>query len=249
MRAALLLGGLCWWAASAALAQDRSPPRLQGVVLDSLDGVRIADALVLLEGYGQVFTSGDGRYAFRYELPPGEYVLAAVTRDCRIGAARLHLSDSDPKRVDLEVGLQRLEGAEAALTHRDATGTGMKVTTRLEIQRLGERTLPAVLRRLAPAMVAAEASRPGSSVQLRERGVSTVTGSRTPLILIDDVRVTDTRILETLDIDAVTRIEIAAGAAGGWAWGLEGASGVIHIRTAEGNLTRNPYCGAASRIR
>jgi hypothetical protein len=218
------------------------------VVLDSLSGVPIADALVLLEGYGHVFTSGEGRYAFRYELPPGEYVLAAVTReDCRISAVRLDLSDPDPVRLDLEIGLQQLEGAEAARIHRDATG--MKVATRLEIQRLGERSLPAVLRRLAPGMVTAEASRPGSSVQLRERGVSTVTGSRTPLVLIDDVRVTDTRILETLDIDAITRIEIAAGAAGGWAWGLEGASGVIHIRTDEGNLTRNPYCGAAYRIR
>jgi outer membrane cobalamin receptor len=69
------------------------------------------------------------------------------------------------------------------------------------------------------------------------------------LILIDDVRVTDTRILETLDVHEIIRIEIAAGASGGWSYGLEGASGVIHIRTRDVDLTRNPYCGAGSRIR
>lgn len=249
MRAALLLGGLCWWAASPALAQDRPPPRLQGVVLDSLSGDLVADALVLVEGHGQVYTTGDGRFAFRHDLPPGDYVVAAVTRDCRIAAARLHLADADPVRLDLTVGLQRLEGAEAADKSRHATGTGVKVTTRQEIQRLGEQNVPSILRRLAPSMVTSDASRPGAAIQLRERGISTVTGSRTPLILIDDVRITDTRILETLDVDEIIRIEIAPGSVGGWTYGLEGASGVIHIRTQEGDLARNPYCGAASRIR
>jgi hypothetical protein len=247
MRAAVLLGGLCWLAAAAA-GQDR-PPRLQGVVLDSLSGHPLSNALVLLEGRGHVFTTGDGRYAFDLDLPTGEYVLAAVTYDCRIGAVRMSLYDGDPVRLDLAVGVQRIEGAEAAETRRQAVGTGVRVASRDEIARLGERSVPAVLRRLAPSMVAAEASRPGGAVQLRERGTSTVTGPRTPLILLDDVRVTDTRILESLDVDAITRIEIAAGAAGGWAWGLEGANGVVHIRTHDRDLARDPYCGAASRIR
>jgi hypothetical protein len=249
MRAVLLLGGLCWWAASPASAQDRPPPQIQGVVLDSLSGDPVADALVLLEGQGQVLTGRDGRYAFRYDLPAGQYVVAAVTRDCRVGVARLFLSVPDPVRLDLSIGLQRLEGADETATTRQATGTGVKVTTRGEIERLGERSVPAILRRLAPAMVAADASRPGAAVQLRERGVSTVTRSREPLILIDDVRVTDTRLLESLDIGVITRIEIDAGAAGGWAYGLEGANGVIHIHTDEAGLARNPYCGAAFRVR
>jgi iron complex outermembrane receptor protein len=249
MRAALLLGGLCWWVASPGLAQDRPPPRVQGVVLDSLSGDLVTDALVLLEGHGQVFTTGDGRFAFRFDLPPGEYLVAAVTRDCRIGAARLYLADADPVRLDLAVGLQRLEGAVVADRSRQAIGTGVKVTTRHEIQRMREQSVQSILRRLAPSMVTADASRPGSAIQLRERGVTTVTGSRTPLVLIDDVRVTDTRILESLDVDEIIRIEIAAGASGGWSYGLEGASGVIHIRTRDEDLTRNPYCGAASRIR
>lgn len=248
MRAAMLFGGLSWWTASFALAQD-PPPRLQGVVLDSVDGAPLGGALVLLEGHSHVFTASDGRYAFDSGPPPGEYVLAAVTRDCRIAASRLSLLDASPLRLDLSVGLQRLEGAEAELTRRQAVGTGVKVATREEILRLGERDLPAVLRRLAPSMVASAASRPGAAIQLRERGISTVTGSRTPLILIDDVRVTDTRILESFDVDEIARIEIAPGAAGGWAFGSEGANGVIHIRTQDGDLARNPYCGAASRIR
>lgn len=248
MRSAILFAGLFWLSGSRAAAQDR-PPRVQGVVTDSMSGSAVGNALVLLEGHGQVFTASDGRYAFHTQPPLGEHLLAVVTRDCRIAASRLTLDEHGPVRLDLSIGLQRLEGADAGFTREGALSTDVRVTTREEIQRLGERSLPAILRRIAPSMIGADASRPGIAVQLRERGVSTLMGSRTPLILIDDVRVVDTRILETFDVDEISRIEIAAGATGGWAWGLEGASGVVSIRTREADLANNPYCGAASRIR
>jgi hypothetical protein len=248
MRAAILLVGLCSLAASPAVAQERLP-RISGVVVDSTSGAVVGNALVLLEGHGQVFTSSDGRYAFPSAPPPGEYLLAAVTRDCRIAAVRLTLDGLDPRRLDLSIGLQHLQEPDAAYAQETSFGTGVRVTTREEIERLGEGNLPAILRRIAPSMVAANASSPGAAVQLRERGVSTVTGSRAPLILLDDVRVVDTRLLDVVDVDQISRIEVAPGATGGWAWGLEGASGVVIIRTREGDLARNPYCGAASRIR
>jgi hypothetical protein len=200
----------------------------------------------MLEGRAEVRSDASGRYVLT-NVPVGEYLLAAITRDCRIAAVRLRLRAPDSVRLDLEVGLQRLEGGDAARTRARAEGTALKVTTRAEIQALGERSLPGILRRIAPSMVGAPASRPGASVQLLERGVSTVTGSRTPLLLIDGVRVTDTQVLESLDPWIVTRIEVGAGAVGGWEHGMLGASGVIHIHTERGRWAADSYCGLASR--
>jgi outer membrane cobalamin receptor len=76
--------------------------------------------------------------------------------------------------------------------------------------------------------------------------VSTLTGDRTPLMLVDGVRISDIGALESIDPGSVTRIEVAAGSVGGWAQGLEGASGVIHIHTHRGRSAADPYCGATT---
>ena len=241
----LLVGVCCWLVPAAAFPQDRPTGVIHGFVVDSITRSAIAGALLMLEGRDEVRSDGRGRFVLS-DVPIGEYLLAAITRDCRIAAVRLRLHRPDSVRLDLEVGLQRLEGGDAARTRERAEGTALKVTTRAEIQALGERSLPDILRRIAPSMVGAPASRPGASVRLSERGVSTVTGSRTPLLLIDGVRVTDTRVLESLDPGIVTRIEVGAGAVGGWEHGIQGASGVIHIHTQRGRWAADSYCGRAS---
>jgi hypothetical protein len=243
----MLVASLCFFHPALAAAQDRPAPLLLGVVVDSVSGAPISAAAVLVEGRrSTVLTDTEGRYAIE-GLEPGEYVIAAVTRDCRIGAVRLSVVEPMEVRLDLTVGLQRLEGAERGESRARAEGVSVRVTTREEIQRLGERSLLAILRRLAPLMVGAPSSRPGEGVRMTERGVSTVTGSREPLVLLDGVRVTDLRVLEPIDPGSVIRIDIAQGAAGGWAYGREGVNGIIQIRTLEGDPAEEPYCGALTR--
>jgi hypothetical protein len=246
VRPASLLAGLsCLFVSAPAAAQVAAAGHIHGTVLDSMTGVGLAQAVVFLEGRAEVWSDERGRYRLE-AVPPGEYLLAAVTRDCRIAAVRLTFGAVDSARVDLTVGVQRLAGAAAARTRDRAEGTGLKVVTREEIARMSGRTLPEILRRAAPSMVGATSSRPGASVRIQERGVSTLTGSRTPLLLLDGVRVADMRALEGIDPTTIARIEIGAGAVGGWQHGLDGASGVIHIHTHLARPAGDPYCGALS---
>lgn len=228
-----------------AVGQGIPGGRLQGTVVDSITRAGIPAAVVFLEGRGEVFSDARGRYRLE-GVPPGEYLLAAVTHDCRIAAVRLTVGDVDSAHVDLTVGLQRLAGADAARTRARAEGTGLKVVTREEILAMGTRTLPEILRHVAPSMVGAAASRPGTTVRVRERGVSTLTGDRTPLLLLDGVRVADVRAYDGIDPATIMRIEIGAGTVGGWEHGLDAASGVIHVHTHLARPAGDPYCGALS---
>lgn len=237
---------LCGLIPSATRSQEPPGSRIQGVVIDSITGAAISRALVMLDGGGESFTDPAGRYSLN-GVAVGEHLLAVVTSDCRIAAVRLTLDEVVAVRLDVEVGLERLPGVTEARTRARSEGTALRVATRDEIQRLGERSLPAVLRRIAPSMVGAPDTRPGGTVDVTQRGVSTITGSRTPLILLDGVRVSDVRILDAIDPGSVTRIEIAAGPAGGWAHGNEGVNGFIHIHTHSGDPVEEPYCGATAR--
>jgi hypothetical protein len=246
MRPAALLVGLCWLIPAPLISQDRTPPRIQGLVVDSVTGAAIPEAVVLLEGVGETWTDRNGRYALN-QAPDGEYLLAAVTRDCRIATVRVRLTDGEPVRLDLSVGVQRLDGAETARTRERAEGTGLKVTTREEIQRLKARTVPEILRRIAPSMVGGPTAKPGTTLRATERGRTTITRSRTPLLLLDGVRVSDMQALESIDPSTVIRIEVGGGAVAGWEHGLDGANGVIHIYTVQERPVANPWCGAAPR--
>ena len=91
MRPAALVVGLCWLIPATVFSQGRTTPRIQGLVVDSVTGRVIPNAVVMLEGAGEVWTDRAGWYALN-QVPDGEYLLAAVTRDCRIAAVRLRLA-------------------------------------------------------------------------------------------------------------------------------------------------------------
>lgn len=244
MRPAALLVGFCCLIPAPLLSQERAPPRIQGLVVDSVTGAVIPEAVVLLEGVGETWTDRNGRYVLS-QAPDGEYLLAAVTRDCRIATVRVRLTGSQPVRLDLSVGLHRLDGADAARTRNRAEGTALKVTTREELQKLKARTVPEMLRRIVPSMVGGPTAKPGTTLRATERGRSTITRSRTPLLLLDGVRVTDMQALESIDPATVIRVEVGGGAVAGWEHGLDGANGVIHIYTVQERPVANPWCGAA----
>jgi hypothetical protein len=244
MRPAALVVGFCWLIPAPLISQDRTPPRIQGLVVDSVTGSAIPQAVVLIEGHGQTWTDRSGWYALQ-QVPDGEYLVAAVTRDCRIATVRVRLTDNEPVRLDLNVGLYRMEGADAVRTRERAEGSGLKVTTRDEIQKMKARSVPEILRQIAPSMVGGPTAKPGSTLRATERGRTTLTRPRAPLLLLDGVRVADMQAFESIDPTTVIRVEIGGGAIAGWEHGLDGASGVIHVYTVNERPVENPWCGAA----
>lgn len=232
----------CYFFAAPAHARQDPGATVHGVVTDSITGLRIPAALVLLDDRAEVWSDGDG--GFRFEaVPHGEYLLAAVSPDCRVAAARLRIREAIPLEVELRVGLQRLESATETAAPERSEGGSTRVVTRQEIIAMDLHSLPEILRRMAPGMVSGPSGQVGQPVRLRERGVTTITGSRTPLILLNGVKLNDTAVLDGIDPLSVRRIEIAPGAVGGWAHGTQGASGVIRIYTYDGTPEAEPYCG------
>jgi hypothetical protein len=229
----------------ADLSAQEPAAAVHGFVVDSLTGRGIADALVLLDDRREAWTDADGRYQLE-AVEPGEYLLAAVTRDCRIAAARLHIVAAEPVWVALHVGRLGLGDDESRIAAR-AEGGGVKVVTREEILAMEARSIADVLRRAAPGMVGPPSGQAGQRTVLRERGVTTIVGSRTPLVTVDGVRV-EPSALDGIHPSSVARIEIAPGATGGWAHGTEGASGVIRVYTVR-DARDGPYCGLPVRRR
>jgi len=87
-----------------------------------------------------------------------------------------------------------------------------------------------------PATVLMTSGQPGSDAQIMLRGPTTITGSQTPLIIVDGV-ITDNTLADIGSLD-VESVEIVKGAAAASLYGSRAQNGVIQIRTKRGQSLR-----------
>jgi outer membrane receptor for ferrienterochelin and colicin len=82
-------------------------------------------------------------------------------------------------------------------------------------------------------MVGQGSAEPGANQRLVGRRSATVQGPAQPLVVVDGVPLPQRSLeaLSAINIEDVDRIEVSKGAAGGWAYGNQGANGVIRIFT------------------
>jgi TonB-linked SusC/RagA family outer membrane protein len=91
----------------------------------------------------------------------------------------------------------------------------------------------ALVGKVAGAQISSTDGTPGARVNILLRGVNSLRGGTSPMILIDgiEVRATD---LGSLDLNSVERLEVVEGAASSTIYGAQGANGVIQIFTKKG---------------
>ncbi|WDF77858.1 SusC/RagA family TonB-linked outer membrane protein [Mucilaginibacter sp. KACC 22773] len=88
---------------------------------------------------------------------------------------------------------------------------------------------------VAGAQISSVDGTPGAKTNIVLRGINTVQGSTSPMILVDGIESRSTDISQ-LDPATVDHIEIVQGAAASTIYGAQGANGVIQVFTKKGKL-------------
>ncbi len=91
----------------------------------------------------------------------------------------------------------------------------------------------ALVGKIAGAQINSVSGSPGAPVSIQLRGINTLSGGTSPLIMVDGVQVGVTNIGQ-LDLSNVERIEVVQGAAAATIYGAQGANGVIQVFTKKG---------------
>lgn len=208
--------------------------RVTGVVVSERGSLPIPGALVALDAGRRTMADSAGAFVLD-DVRPGPYRIAAVAPGCHVGLGEVTVSATGTLEVRLAVALppeaeERL--ASWSLGAR-STGESVRSITGEEIRRRHFRSIPDVLRALAPDMVGGESASAGGRQSLRGRGAPTVGASGDPLVVIDGVRMGQRSMdaLASMNANEVERVEVVRGGTGGWRYGIQGANGVIRITT------------------
>jgi len=86
---------------------------------------------------------------------------------------------------------------------------------------------------IAGAQIQSTNGTPGRPLQILLRGINTVQGGTSPMILIDGIEARGTS-LNSIDVNIIERVEVVQGAAAASLYGAQGANGVIQLFTKKG---------------
>ncbi len=220
--------------APTALGGQEGTGTLRGTVVTARDGIALPGALVALDAGVRVFADADGAFVIT-GVRAGPYRIAAVAAGCHTGLGQVEVVAGTELSVRLTVQLpEDVEDRLAGWTlGARRSGDATHVVTREDIRRRHSQTLQDAIRLVAPEMVGQGSNEPGASQRLVGRRSATVQGPVQPLVVVDGVPLPQRSLeaLSAINIEDVERIEVSKGAAGGWAYGNQGANGVIRIVT------------------
>jgi hypothetical protein len=223
-----------------ASAQDRTTT-FRAQVVDSIAGDPIAGVLVRFDSGTEAVSDDVGRITVE-GLDPGEHTLALLTADCRVTWARVDLAVGVTREIELR--LPPVFGAAALRAHQDDADRRRakgKILVAEEIDRMNARSATDLVRRLAPSMVRGWSGVVGEPASVSGRAPSSIIGDADPVLVVDGARVHDVAyMLDQLLPSEVDTLEVLPGAAGGWEFGSQGASGVIRIVRRRGIASGSP---------
>jgi len=91
----------------------------------------------------------------------------------------------------------------------------------------------ALVGKIAGAQISSVNGLPGQPVNILLRGINSLRGGTSPMILLDGIEVRATS-LESLDLSNIERVEVVQGAAAASIYGAQGANGVIQLFSKKG---------------
>jgi len=213
-------------------AQDRV---VSGKVSSTEDGSPIPGANVVLKGSANgTVTSADGTYRLTVPADGGTLVFSFIgltTSEVVIGSKSI---------VDISLTADVQQLSEIVVT-----GTGVATDRRklaISVESVTADKLPstpsasidqALVGKIAGAQISSVSGSPGAPVSIQLRGINTLSGGTSPLIMVDGIQMGATN-LNQLDLSNVERIEVVQGASAATIYGAQGANGVIQIFTKKG---------------
>ena len=93
--------------------------------------------------------------------------------------------------------------------------------------------------KLAGVMVKSAYGTPGGGATIKMRGATSLTGSSSPLILVDGIMVQTN--LADMNVDDIESVEVVKGAAAAALYGSKAANGVVVVTTKRGNNIKNKF--------
>lgn len=218
--------------AFSAQAQDRV---ISGKVSSTEDGTPIPGANIVLKGTANgTVTGADGTYRLNVPADGGTLVISFI------GLTTAEVVIGDKQIVDISLAADVQQLSEIVVT-----GTGVATDRRrlaISVESISGDKLPtiptasidqALVGKIAGAQISSVSGNPGAPVSIQLRGINTLSGGTTPLIMVDGVQMGSTS-LNQLDLSNVERIEVVQGAAAATIYGAQGANGVIQIFTKKG---------------
>ena len=237
-RKALLIpvaGLVCLLAVQNAAAQTGT---ITGVVTDETSGQTLESALVTL----------DGAESGELTNTRGRYIITGVSAGSH--QVTFHILGYEELTIDVTVTAGGTAAADGALTGnvlrvQDIVVTGVargipRVKLPFTIHKVDIADIPVppvsaegwLVGKVPGVKVQSTSGDPGSTSQIMLRSASSISGSETPLIIVDHVITTSSfDDIAALDIES---FEIVTGAAGASMYGSRAANGVIQIFTKRG---------------
>jgi len=217
---------------SSVYAQKTS---ITGTVTDKNDGLPLPGVSVMVKGAKTgTLTGPDGKYTLA--VPAGHPTL--VFTYIGYTANETTLGSGNVLNISLST-------ASTQLNEVVVTGTGVatsKAKLGIDVSAVSGKNLAptpqasvdqALVGKIPGAQISSVDGTPGAKTNIILRGINTIQGGTSPMILVDGVesRTTD---ISLLDLSAVDRIEVVQGAAASTIYGAQGANGVIQIFTKKG---------------
>ncbi len=176
-------------------------------------------------------TGNDG--SFTASVPSGDVLVISA-----VGFVTQEAAPADNVSVTLKTDVNTL--AEVVVT-----GLGVATSRKrigISVESISSNKLPAaptasvdqaLIGKVAGAQISSIDGTPGAPVNILLRGINTLQGSTSPMILLDGIEVKATN-LNSLDLSTIERIEVVEGAASATLYGAQGANGVIQLFSKKG---------------
>jgi len=232
-----LLKGLLWvlmlLAGNAAWSQTRT---VTGTVTGKDDGLPLPGVTVTAKGTRiGTQTAADGKYVLK--VPSGTTsilfgFLGYETKDVEINSGVINVSLSTNNKQLNEVVVT----GSGVATSKARLGISVETVSSKALTETPQATLEqGLVGKIPGAQISSTDGAPGARTNILLRGINTVQGGTSPMILVDGVesRVTD---LSMLDPSTVDHIEVVQGAASSTIYGAQGANGVIQVFTKRGAI-------------
>jgi TonB-linked SusC/RagA family outer membrane protein len=202
-----------------------------GLVKDAASGEALIGATVIIKGTttGTV-TDVDGRYSLSVPNLQDTLVFSFV------GFTNVEVPISGRTTIDVQLQESEIMLSEmvvigyGTIKKSDLTGS-IAVVDSEELNRIPASNFTRALQGRAPGVMVSQSGSPGSSAQIRIRGIGSINQNPNPIYVIDGVITGGLGNLNPTDIESIQVLKDASAAA---IYGADGANGVIIITTKRG---------------
>ncbi|WP_316847114.1 SusC/RagA family TonB-linked outer membrane protein [Pedobacter psychrodurus] len=203
--------------------------RVEGLIVSAADQLPVAGATIKIEGNALTLKS-DENGTFALSLPSGKAILEINSVGFNTKLIEVLVPLQGKLKIQLEVSENLLQEVTVSTGYQEipkerSTGSFTKIDEKLFSQQVG----PTVISRLEAVANGLSVDRRTNTAGISIRGLSTIQGISTPLIVVDNFPYEGN--LDNINPNEVGSISILKDAAATSIWGTKAGNGVIVITT------------------